>query len=295
MRGRKTKDKRITFLIIGTVILALFITSFSIGEKYYRKDIVVSASNTPNAVQINNVQPIKVDKVNTGPDKLKQPVVVNANDKNETKIPPVEKVDKQIPAPGGTKEAFLTFDDGPTPGITSEVLDILKKYDVKATFFVIGKMASASPEFIRREKAEGHAIGNHTFSHDYKIIYTEPKNFIEDLGKAESVIKGILPDYNGKLIRFPGGSFGKVREPYRQAVTAAGYHYVDWNALNGDAEQAGIIPADKLVERLKQTAGNQNHLVVLMHDAPTKQTTVQALPQIIEYLKANGYTFKTLE
>jgi peptidoglycan/xylan/chitin deacetylase (PgdA/CDA1 family) len=156
-------------------------------------------------------------------------------------------------------------------------------------------MANANSDLLLREKQEGHTIANHTFSHDYKYIYANPKNFVDDVNKGDAVIKSIVNGYNSKLIRFPGGSSGKEREPYRNAVTEAGYHYVDWNALNGDAEGNGNIPADKLVERLKQTVKGQKHLIVLMHDAPLKITTVQALPQIIEYLKANGYVFKTLE
>jgi peptidoglycan/xylan/chitin deacetylase (PgdA/CDA1 family) len=192
----------------------------------------------------------------------------------------------------GKKAAYLTFDDGPSTN-TPHILDTLKKYNIKATFFIVGKMANENKEMLKREKAEGHTIGNHSYSHDYNYVYANSTNYLDDLQKNNEVLASILDGYTTKLIRFPGGSFGDKKAGSRQAVEKAGYHYVDWNALNGDAE-ASLVPADKLVMRLKTTVGNQEHVVILMHDAPGKTTTVQALPQIIEYLKSQGYEFRAL-
>ncbi|PRR81169.1 hypothetical protein CLLU_32060 [Clostridium luticellarii] len=99
--------------------------------------------------------------------------------------------------------------------------------------------------------------------------------------------------YDLKLIRFPGGSFGKRLEPFRGEAKENGYRYVDWNDLTGDAEHNAVHVVN-LVSKVKQYA-NHDHLVVLMHDAPAKVTTVQALPQIIEYFKSQGYSFETLK
>lgn len=191
-----------------------------------------------------------------------------------------------------TKVAYLTFDDGPTPNITPHILDILKDNNIKATFFVIGKMAEQSPELLQREKKEGHVIANHTYSHNYGYIYSSPETFLMDLEKGKEVVTSIVGDHNETLIRFPGGSFG--RQAYKKAVENQGYHYVDWNCLNGDAEVAHSS-VDRLIARFKETVQWQKELIILMHDAPGKETTVQALPEVIQYLKDNGYTFKTLE
>jgi peptidoglycan/xylan/chitin deacetylase (PgdA/CDA1 family) len=173
-------------------------------------------------------------------------------------------------------------------------LDILKQNNIKATFFVIGQCAKQNPDILRRELAEGHVIGNHTYSHNMKYIYSNPSVFISDLDKGDKVIKSIIgDDYNLKLIRFPGGSFGQRLAPFREAAVNDGYHYVDWNDLNGDAEHNNV-PVSSLINEVKKYT-TQEHVVVLMHDAPAKTTTVQALPQIIEYLKSKGYTFETLK
>lgn len=279
--GDGAVGKRHLFLGLA-VLISLFSTSCSSRTAQINsKNVVVSAANvsTAAAAAINTSGTV-LNKVETVQKDDNVIVKAKAEDKNTA-------VNK--------KEVFITFDDGPTKGITSEILDILKKYNVKATFFVIGKMADKNSDLLIREKNEGHYIANHSFSHDYKYLYSSPVNFVEDISKADAELKKILPGYSSKLIRFPGGSFGKEREDYRQAITAAGYHYVDWNAINGDAEGDGKLPADKLLERLKQTSQGKDHVVVLMHDAPLKQATVQALPKILEYFKANGYMFKTLE
>ncbi len=279
--GDGTMVKKIT--IIGLAIsLSMFSVSCTIGNKeQVKKNMVVSAANNSSTKE-------------EGPQKGEaKPIKSNTEAKTEIKKENQKEDDKNVAS--SKKEAFLTFDDGPTKGITSEILDILKQKNVKATFFVIGKMASGNKELLLREKNEGHAIANHSYSHDYKYLYSNPNNFVEDINRADLELKNILGDYSSKLIRFPGGSFGKEREIYRQAIEAAGYHFIDWNSLNGDAEGKGNWPAEKLVQNLKKTSAGKDRLVVLMHDAPAKQSTVQALPQIIEYLKSQGYSFKTLE
>jgi peptidoglycan/xylan/chitin deacetylase (PgdA/CDA1 family) len=179
--------------------------------------------------------------------------------------------------------------------LTSAVLDILKEQDVKATFFIIGTNAERYPEMVRREYEEGHGIGNHTYSHVFKDIYSSPEKYTEELTHAEKIFQSILgEDKAFKLTRFPGGSFGKALAPYREAVNQAGYLYVDWNSLNGDAETGKHRTAARLVERLKETVNGQNSLVVLMHDAPNKQTTIEALPEIIQYLRSENYRFELL-
>ncbi len=283
----KTKKRRKSKVLTAA---AVFILAFlvvipavysSLRKTHDKKNVVVSTSNTPIHNDDQSMENIKDIKI---------------TDSKESGVP-VNGVDKQLDgksASAGIKEAFLTFDDGPTKGVTPEILDVLKKYNVKATFFVIGKMADINKDIVIREENEGHAVANHSYSHDYKYLYSDPKNFVEDINKADNELKGIIDGYNLKLIRFPGGSFGAQREPYRKAITEAGFHFIDWNALNGDAEGKPKSP-EQLVEEVKKTSKHPNHLVVLMHDAPNKQTTVQALPQIIEYLQSKGYIFKTLD
>lgn len=193
----------------------------------------------------------------------------------------------------GEKIVYLTFDDGPSPNITPKILEILEAEDIKATFFVLGKLAEIYPQLVKETQERGHLIANHTYSHNYSKIYGSPEAYLEDLRKGEVVLKAILGGaYNPKLTRFPGGSYGNKLAPFRRAVNEAGYVYIDWNALNGDAE--GVMPSvDYLFNRIKTTAKG-DVLVILMHDSAGKKTTVDSLPQIIEYLKKSGYRFETL-
>lgn len=195
-----------------------------------------------------------------------------------------------------SKVAYLTFDDGPSKKTTEDILKILDDYDIKATFFVLGKMAKANPEVLKVIYNKGHSIGNHSYSHNYKHIYKNTENFLLDIKKADETLKDILgEDFQTRLLRLPGGSFEKYKKKYvKAAAEEEGYVSYDWNALNGDAE----LPKknkDELVKRLKNTVKGKEELIVLMHDTDTKKDTVKALPEIIEYLIEQGYSFKSLE
>ncbi|MBU3180331.1 polysaccharide deacetylase family protein [Clostridium psychrophilum] len=202
---------------------------------------------------------------------------------------------KHIYRADGNKIAYLTFDDGPSPNNTSLILKILDEYNVKATFFIVGSNAIAYPDLVRKEFADKQSIGNHTYSHNYKYLYSDTRNFITDINKCNIVLKLILGNnFKTKLVRFPGGSFGKKLESFRETLKSDGYNYVDWNDITGDAEGQNIS-VDKLLDNLKKYTKGKEHVVVLMHDASNKETTVQALPKVIEYLKSQKYSFGKLK
>jgi Predicted xylanase/chitin deacetylase len=193
------------------------------------------------------------------------------------------------------KTVFLTFDDGPSRNITPGVLEVLNKYNVKATFFVLGSLCAKNSSTLKKIEESGNAIGIHTYSHIYQKIYGSVDDFIGEVEKTDNVLKQILgSQFHTRLFRFPGGSSGKAMEPFKKVLINKGYTYIDWNALTGDGESSNYT-TQQLVERLKATSKNKNHLVVLMHDSESKLTTLQALPQIIEYLKSKGYEFATLK
>ena len=195
----------------------------------------------------------------------------------------------------------MTFDDGPNDTYTPIILDVLKKYDVKATFFVTN---SGSDEMIKREFDEGHVVALHTASHDYGKIYVSADAFFEDLNSVAERVKRITGQV-ADLSRFPGGSSNTVSRKYNRgimtqltkAVEEQGYNYVDWNVLSGDAEQHKSTTFEGKVEEeiknvtanLRKSGGN----VVLMHDI--KQTTANAIESIVKYGIDNGYTFKVLD
>ena len=201
---------------------------------------------------------------------------------------------KHIYKQDGHKIAYLTFDDGPSATTTFGILKTLDKYNIKATFFIIGNMAIRYPDLVRKEFADKQAIGNHSYSHNYKYIYSNTNIFISDINKCETILTSILGSkFTSKLVRFPGGSFGEKLKPFRETLKLNGYNYIDWNDITGDADGQDI-PVNKLLDNLKKYTKGKEHVVILMHDGSTKATTVQALPQVIEYLKSQKYSFKTL-
>lgn len=204
------------------------------------------------------------------------------------------------------KIAYLTFDDGPSEYVTDEILDVLKEKDVKATFFVLGSMVDQNDyakEALKRIVEEGHAIGNHGYCHRYEILYpgntVNVENFMADMQKSENAMKEVLgSNFSTNVIRFPGGHGSWNTTAIDSVLEEQGYSYIDWNTLNGDAEGQGVSP-DTLLTRLQETVsdldGNNDVIVVLMHDTDKKQSTAQYLSNAIDYLRSQGYEFKTLK
>lgn len=192
------------------------------------------------------------------------------------------------------KQVYLTFDDGPSANNTSKILDILKDEGIKATFFVIGKNVEAYPEVLQRIYDEGHDIGIHTYSHNYKQIYSSADALQEDIEKCLVAIRSVLgEDFDTNLYRFPGGSWRKNKEVYVERVKDLGYVYFDWNVLNGDAETAR--PSEEYVlKRFNETSNGYHVILSLMHDTDAKTATVATLPRIIEDLKSEDFEFRTL-
>ena len=195
-----------------------------------------------------------------------------------------------------TKRVFLTFDDGPSNN-THEILDILKQYNIKATFFVLGSQVQVFPETTNRIYNEGHYIANHGYSHKYSSIYQSPEQVLNEYNQCNEVVAKTInvPEYNSHLFRFPGGSVGgKYADLKKQAITLLDQNnilHIDWNSLTGDSEKAN--PTEEyLMDNLQKTTEGKNNLVVLMHDAQAKHITVETLPKVIEYLQQQGYTFK---
>lgn len=202
----------------------------------------------------------------------------------------------------GRKVAYLTFDDGPSEKITSRVLDILKEENIKATFFVIGKSVDESEknqQIVKRMAQEGHSIGNHTYSHNYSYLYPNRSvnvhNFVNDLEKTNSVLKGVLGDeFSTRVIRCPGGHMSWKNMKYLDKVLKSNeYYQVDWNSLSKDAE-GEKKNADELLNNVIKTLGDKEKAVILMHDTYNKEETVKALPMVIRYLKEKGYEFRII-
>ena len=214
-----------------------------------------------------------------------------------------QKLDSYDYSNDGKKIVFLTFDDGTSKTNTPEILRILKENDVKATFFLTGSNiengGQVARDLVKQEFNEGHAIGNHSYSHDMKKLYPgrvlDLEAFKEDFKKNEDLLKEILgQNFSTRVIRCPGGYMSwKNMQPLDEYLNENNMVSIDWNALNADAE-GRKKDAQGLYEYAVKTSEGKEMVVLLMHDTYGKEETVKALPQIIKYFKDNGYDFKTL-
>ncbi len=196
------------------------------------------------------------------------------------------------------KRVFLTFDDGPSKSVTPLILDLLKQQNIKATFFLLGSRVEKNPQIVKRQYEEGHYVTNHGYSHVYSLIYESPQSVIDEYNKTEEAIRGAIgkPDYSSYLFRFPGGTSGgrhkNVKQEAKQILEQNGIAHIDWNALTADAEGKNTV--EEMLEYAKQTIGNKNSVVILMHDASDKILTYEMLPHLINYLREQGYSFKNM-
>lgn len=190
---------------------------------------------------------------------------------------------------------YLTFDDGPSNN-TSKILDILKKEDIKATFFLVNFNSSYNP-VVKRIYDEGHSIGIHSYTHNYKLIYSSVSAYFDDLNKMNDKIKTITGS-DTKLLRFPGGSsntissFNKgIMTTLVKEVTNAGYHYFDWNVDSSDAWSArnSNDVYNNVINNLKKGTN-----IVLMHDLSSNEKTINILEKIIKDAKEKGYIFENI-
>ncbi|MBQ9061011.1 MAG: DUF5011 domain-containing protein [Firmicutes bacterium] len=196
---------------------------------------------------------------------------------------------------------YLTFDDGPSSTVTPKILKTLEKYDVPATFFVIGYDSDPDKiKLMKRAIKDGCTIGIHGKSHDYGKIYTSTSAFMKNINSLGKDLKRDL-DYDAFVIRFPGGSSNTVSKEYSDGimtklvkkVQAQGYYYNDWNVDSTDASGNGI-PVDTIIQSVKDGCSKDGYNVVLMHDTDAKGTTAKALPKIIKWGKKKGYKFKAI-
>lgn len=182
----------------------------------------------------------------------------------------------------GIRRVYLTFDDGPSSN-TDQILDILNEYGVKATFFVCGK--ERYTEEYQRIAEEGHTLGMHSYSHKFREIYQSPEAFIADMDMLHDYLYEVT-GVDSKIVRFPGGSSNTICEKNVMQDLIAylaqeGISYYDWNVSSGDAASS-YMSAEQIAKNVLDYVWKYDSAIILMHDAPNKDTTVEALPIIIE-------------
>jgi peptidoglycan/xylan/chitin deacetylase (PgdA/CDA1 family) len=203
-------------------------------------------------------------------------------------------------AENNNKMAYLTFDDGPSAN-TESILNILRRYGIHATFFVVGNDSPEGQRLYSLIVKEGHLLGNHTYSHNYAALYSSVHAFAQDTQRL-SLLLELITGKKPTLLRYPGGSNNQVCRHYGgprimtsiiQEMKREGYVYTDWNVSSTDAASA-VQPKDDIIDAVLSSSKNKSNAIILMHDVTAKITTVEALPDVIEGLIEQGFHFDVL-
>lgn len=278
--NRSQRVKRLKKMILWTIALAILIPVIgcillSVRVFQLKKQVAVLTEQLP------------VEEMQEETSGVYETTKVEESVKDtETKAEEPAKIN---PVKSSGKKVYLTFDDGPSSN-TDAILDILKEYDVKATFFVVGKTDERSVKAYQRIVEEGHTLAMHSYSHRYDEIYESKEAFARDLNSLQEYlyeITGVWP----RIYRFPGGSSNTVSKVDMQELieylTDIGITYFDWNVASGDAVSR-TLPAETIVNNCLSGIEKQKESVILMHDASNKGTTIEALPRIIEAIQEQG-------
>ncbi len=187
----------------------------------------------------------------------------------------------------GYRKIYLSFDDGPSINTTA-ILDILKRYDVKATFFVIRREGRNNEKLYRRIVDEGHTLGMHSNTHEYSVVYASEEAFMNDTMSLRDFLY-LVTGVESNFYRFPGGSSNRVSpvdvKVFANLLHDSGIEYYDWNVSAGDAVYP-IPDADTIYRNVVNGILNYDESIILFHDTASKKSTVEALPRIIEYIKS---------
>ena len=299
---RARRVQRLKKIIVGTVaaliiiptLLCIFLT-FRICSLENEIDIMLESYANRNPVE-NSTSNVVENEGNGNQSGDEGNTDDNEADKEtSTDEPTSDVVAKPEPLPDG-KYVYLTFDDGPSAR-TDEILQILDRYGVKATFFVNGHTGETMESRYIAIVDNGHALGIHTYTHNYKTVYGGLESFANEVTSLHDYLYEVT-GVDVRLFRFPGGTSNTIVDdiyPYIQWINDNGYSYHDWNCSSGDANKVKPTADQIIANCTKQIKAGYKNLVILMHDLGTKDTTVQALPRLIELLLENGYEIRAID
>lgn len=280
--ARRKRINRLKKLIIGTIIAAILIPVVLCGVLLWRVSSLKEELRESEAKCEALLETIADGSFHLGDEFLPEEAIEN-DAEPETEVTEEQIVIDKL----HTRKVYLTFDDGPSDN-TQAILDILNEYDVKATFFVTGQQAASHPERYQAIVDGGHTIGMHSYSHKYNEIYQSEDNFGSDLSQLRTFIEettGVTPQF----YRFPGGSSNTVSDlpmsVFCDYLTNNSITYFDWNVSSRDAESP-MRSAEEITRNCTQNLENLENAVILLHDAASKTSTVEALPEIIEQIQS---------
>lgn len=301
--ARRRRVQRLKRLIVGFFLTLLLLPSVLCIIIFFKMESLEKQMYSLN-LQVEEAKISQVERM-----AALEAELARVREEKETVLPPVDASVQDVGSegvilldePGSEEEeaipvdsprkVYLTFDDGPSSN-TDKILDILAEYDVKATFFVVGKEGEWAEEAYRRIVEEGHTLGMHSYTHEYSQVYASVDAFAEDLNRLKDYLYEVTGT-ESKFVRFPGGSSNTVSDIdmrefiyylYDQDIT-----YFDWNVSSQDASRTKLS-ANQILNNCLSGMGNRSTVVILMHDTASKDTTVEALPTLIEAILAMDNT-----
>ena len=275
----KITKYRYIFIIILIIIIILLIFFINLVKNLNKSESIINESKTEENMIDKDIMVVEIEE---------------EKKKKEEQEAEQEKIEEK----NATGIIYLTFDDGPSHDSTPKILEILKKENVKATFFVL-HYSEENEHLIKQEQDNGHTIALHGYTHTYSEIYQSVDTCLENFRKIQKQVYETT-GIKSNIIRFPGGSSNTVSRKYcqgvmtelSQRVVEEGFRYYDWNVDSTDAARpkSSEIIYNNVVRGIKPNRDN----VVLMHDFAGNQKTIDALEGIIKYGKENGYVFRKL-
>ncbi len=285
MENNKKIDIRKSLMAILLVLVTAMVVLLGTKSYFMDKEIIELRAQLQE-IKENSKHVEECEQ--TLPSKETSPVATGEETQVVSSAVVIEKPDVILPKePEAAHKVYLTFDDGPSK-YTEDILDILDEYNVKATFFVVGKEGEESKKRLEMIRERGHSIGMHSYSHDYTDIYESLGQFRSDFLKSKKYLYDTL-GIESNFYRFPGGSSNALSDLSMQVfidfLEEQGVEYYDWNISSGDGSST-LMPAEIIVENCTKSIEKYGTAIILMHDAASKPTTVEALPQIIEAIQA---------
>jgi peptidoglycan/xylan/chitin deacetylase (PgdA/CDA1 family) len=290
----------ITFLIILVIFM---LPDYSKNEKTLTSEVKTTVL-TSELIQNTTIETLTTTTT-TATAATPTAISPTASEKKTSTATPKKATPKptQTTQSSTSKVAYITIDDGPSTNNTPIILDVLKEYNVKATFFPIYHSGVSS--IYKRIINEGHCVGNHTYNHNLSSLYTSDATYFKnDVLKFHNYL---LDNYNykAKVFRFPGGSGGRsssILTPRINYLNTLGYKYYNWTLSVADTDTSLTIEKygseENIIKRLTANivdkTNNRSSIIILMHDNDNKVYTPKALPRIIKGLKEQGYIFKKL-
>lgn len=273
------------------VVLILFICFLSGAEIFLTSpkepadSVIVSAEPTPTITPTVSPSPT--------PFPTKEPDVLPVFETPGDPYPDMYGDNpKQQFAPPEEAMVYLTFDDGPSSS-TPALLEVLKEEGVPATFFIA---SNRHPDLIKQIYDDGHALGVHTYTHEYDYVYWHKEAYLADFARCYLTILDAT-GYRPRIFRFPGGSVNSYNKHLvRELVTemeGRGFVYYDWNVTSEDASTATTY--EEQLENLITQSANKKRIIALMHDTKKNDQIAQVVRDYIRYMKENGYRFASLD